>query len=138
MATIAAINPGHFEQAPAAPQQPQARVAGSLPNQPLAVLPVEGDGRRFYVLSRREEIGWLAVFIGDEKRLPSCECEHHRFRLAGTNKRCRHLEAAHGYRKEHSMTCSYCDGVMETRLERREAGLLVVAQCEDCGVRRVL
>ena len=123
---------------PASSSTPQARVGpeGVIPYAPLTVLPCYEDKRRFYVLSRREEVGWLAVFLGDATYLPTCECEHHRFRLAGTKNPCAHLKAAAAYRKQHSMQCPPCGGVMNHDLNRTERGYLLVAVCEECGYRK--
>lgn len=155
MATATAVNREQSNQPLPLAEAPQAAGAPAAMNRrtmtiteaiqaeeelhrPLSVLPVEGDGRRFYVMSRRPEVGWLAVFIGDDTHCPTCECEHHVNRLRGTRRRCAHLEAAHQWRRQHAMSCLYCGGVMETRLERREAGLLIVAVCEECGRRKTL
>lgn len=62
----------------------------------MSVLPVAGDVRRFYVLGseRKSERWWYEVYLGDESHLPRCECPHHRYRLLGTNRPCRHIRAA--------------------------------------------
>jgi hypothetical protein len=54
---------------------------------PLTVLPVADDPERFYVLGSHE--WWYAVDLGNESRMPRCECKGFGFR--GT---CSHMQAA--------------------------------------------
>jgi hypothetical protein len=66
------------------------------PTEELTVLPVAGDVCLFYVLGseRQGERTWYEVSLGDDTHLPRCECPHHTYRLAGTNRLCKHLAAA--------------------------------------------
>lgn len=96
----------------------------------------ELDGK-FYASSPSQ--GWYLLHLGDARHCPSCECAHHRYRLAGTKKLCRHLEALAAYLAAKQCCCPTCgqppvqsaapsvwppwDAATEQKFEARRAAL---------------
>lgn len=100
----------------------------TLPQQPASdpIEVIEIDGQ-LYASSPNE--GWYAVDLGDSSHLPRCECRHHRHRLAGTNKLCKHLVAAQRYQrmKERELVSG-----VERKQDVPDADW-VRARCPACG-----